>query len=1053
MKKIKFMVIAAILSLACVLGFVACNNGAQTVPTEPMTITLNKTTLDIERHEEFTLTATVNNGSGTVYWSVDGTAVVCSDGVVRGVSAGTATVKATCGEASATCAVTVTDTGDAPLLTVDRTSLQLQIDTVLTVTAQTTYKGKPVTTGALTWVSEDPELVTVTPVSGTNSAEIKTAGSGVGETYVTVSGSYNGVNVSERIKVEVVKNVVVQISDLPLSDGVYHAELITSTSVSGMDATDLTTELQAVAEVYENGEKIEDPAVAWTSSDETVVKCEDGKLTAQGFGVATVTANYTSDAVEYSAEILVNVVRPTVRLQTSVDVELSGTNANKITLGTQLESNDSILSVKANTLELFVSKSGNTATLNADALSTLNLGASEFTVVASTVEYVQPVCLVTRKISDKATMDEVFHPQGGVTQSALNGYYVLGADIEYNAKWETIGEYKNDDWSLKFNGTLDGRGFAVKGVTIDSKDSGLFAGVSPSGIIKNLVFTDATLGGSGPSDYCYGGFICAHNFGTISDIYWQGTIEKIGVIWDGSYYSAPLALFNKSGGIIKNCFTDVTVGELSQIQNVCGAVGKNEGGTISNVYSVGYVSENSAVTGYSDFGAFVQANPNFSLDGWNTDMWEMQGNVPMPKGVTVPDVEAKITNTESTISQNGNLTITTQYPKYTTLSLKEEIDGVTLVGNILSIDNTVATGTTVTVVATNVFDGGETEAKPFTVVGGQTLTETAVTDLEIYGTDNKTVTFSDATKTAIKGNLATVTMNGSAITGCSYADGILTLANFGSVTGETEFVATFEEKSGDIVTYITTVNFKAIVITRIISDKTALDEVFHPEGSITTTGYYVLANEIDYNNENFAPVGGNWNGATYDSPFTGTLDGRGFAIKNIKMCADDSGIFRNNSGTIKNLAFTDVDFGGTFTGGNGITNGAFLAIHNFGTIENIYVQGKMHDIGVTWNAPTCVIVRDNGPTGVVSRCFVDMTVEGGNITNVGGGIGSNNGGIFSDVYCIGTKIEGVTPVSSATEYTTADELKAASIDFTKWEGDFWTVENGLPIPKTLATDV
>ena len=111
MKKIKFMVIAAILSLACVLGFVACNNDTQTFPTEPMTITLNKTTLDIERHEEFTLTATVNNGSGTVYWSVDGTAVVCSDGVVRGVSEGTATVKATCGEASATCAVTVTDTG------------------------------------------------------------------------------------------------------------------------------------------------------------------------------------------------------------------------------------------------------------------------------------------------------------------------------------------------------------------------------------------------------------------------------------------------------------------------------------------------------------------------------------------------------------------------------------------------------------------------------------------------------------------------------------------------------------------------------------------------------------------------------------------------------------------------------------------------------------------------------------------------------------------------------------------------------------------------------
>ena len=1049
MKKLRLIITAVVLALVCALGLVACNKNPAPEPSEPVTVTLNRTTLDIERHEEFTLTAKVNNGSGTVYWSVDGTAVVCTDGVVRGVSAGTATVTAKCGDASAACTINVTDTGDVPLLTVDRTQLQIQPDMSLAVTAQTTYKGKPVTTGALTWESGNTELITVTPVAGTNAADIKAVGRGAGKTYVTVSGSYNGVDVSERIEVEIVYDVVVEIDELTLSNGVYSAELITSTEVEGADFTTLTSNIAITASVYESGVKNDSADIHWSSLDEGVAKYEENKIVAKGFGKTTITASYSAaDGIEYRAEIDVTVVRPTVRLTNAADVEKSGINAFKLTLGADLLSGDTISSVKLGADELFVSAAGKNITLNGDMLSTVAFGDNTVTVISNTVEYKQPILVITRKISDKKTLNEVFHPDGGVKQAALDGYYVLGNDIEYNAKWETIGKYVNGDWTLKFGGTLDGRGHAIKGVTVDSADSGLFAATLPSGVIKNIVFTDAVLGGSG-SNVSYGGFISMRHYGTISDVYWQGKIEKLGVIWDGTYFSAPLVMFNY--GTVKNCFTDVTVG--GDVVNGCGAVGKNEGGTISNVYSVGYVSENSAVTGYSDFGAFVQASPNFSLDGWNTDMWEMQGNVPMPKGVTVPDVEAKITNTESTISQNGNLTITTQYPKYTTLSLKEEIDGVTLVGNILSIDNTVATGTTVTVVATNVFDGGKTEEKPFTVVGGQTLTETAVTDLEIYGTDNKTVTFSDATKTAIKGDLATVTMNGSAITGCSYADGILTLANFGSVTGETEFVATFEEKSGGIVTYITTVNFKAIVITRIISDKATLDAVFHPEGSITTTGYYVLANEIDYNNENFAPVGGNWNGATYDSPFTGTLDGRGFAIKNIKMCADDSGIFRNNSGTIKNLAFTDVDFGGTFTGGNGITNGAFLAIHNFGTIENIYVQGKMHDIGVTWNAPTCVIVRDNGPTGVVSRCFVDMTVEGGNITNVGGGIGSNNGGIFSDVYCIGTKIEGVTPVSSATEYTTADELKAASIAFTEWEGDFWTVENGLPIPKTLATDV
>ena len=79
---------------------------------ETVTITLDATTKDLPRTEEFVLTATVSPAGKTVVWSSSDPTVasVTADGnkvTVKGVKVGTATITATIGDVTATCEVTV----------------------------------------------------------------------------------------------------------------------------------------------------------------------------------------------------------------------------------------------------------------------------------------------------------------------------------------------------------------------------------------------------------------------------------------------------------------------------------------------------------------------------------------------------------------------------------------------------------------------------------------------------------------------------------------------------------------------------------------------------------------------------------------------------------------------------------------------------------------------------------------------------------------------------------------------------------------------------------
>ena len=121
-------------------------------------------------------------------------------------------------------------------------------------------------------------------------------------------------------------------------------------------------------------------------------------------------------------------------------------------------------------------------------------------------------------------------------QNSLNKLFVLGNDIT------GVGDYTNAATAGWFNGTLDGRGYAVFDINVTEKS--LFLNVSPYAVIKNLAFINVT----GTS-----AVIAQTFYGTIKDVYVKGTLT-----------GAPSALVAvagagyENGNLIENVLINVT---------------------------------------------------------------------------------------------------------------------------------------------------------------------------------------------------------------------------------------------------------------------------------------------------------------------------------------------------------------------------------------------------------------------------------------------------------------------------------------------------------------
>ena len=181
--------------------------------------------------------------------------------------------------------------------------------------------------------------------------------------------------------------------------------------------------------------------------------------------------------------------------------------------------------------------------------------------------------------------------------------------------------------------------------------------------------------------------------------------------------------------------------------------------------------------------------------------------------------------------------------------------------------------------------------------------------------------------------------------------------------------------------------------------------------------HFILKNDIDlteylaeggagYNDgKGWAPIGGI--STPIDTPtnyFSGSLDGAGYKIKNLKIRLIDSayiGLFSNiRSGAIKNITLENVDIEGHRY------VGALAGSNSFGTIDNVSVSGKVagpNNDGRT-EEKFGGLIGDN--YGNITNSNANVTVIG--YTNVGGLVGINNGTI-STSYATGN-VEGISSI-------------------------------------------
>ncbi len=240
-------------------------------------VSLDRTSAELAKGEELTLTATVNPDNATdksVTWTTsDASVASVENGKITALKAGTATITVTTadGGKTATCDVTVKSAYVAVTsVTLDKTAVEIIAGHDLTLTA--TVNPDNATDKSVTWTTSDASVASVEngKVTGltTGTATI---------TVTTTDGSMTAV-----CEVTVTEQPVVTLKQTAAEMTV--GEEITLAASVTIDGTELQ----------------------WSSSDATVASVTDGKVTALKAGTATITVTTADGGSSASCEVTVN---------------------------------------------------------------------------------------------------------------------------------------------------------------------------------------------------------------------------------------------------------------------------------------------------------------------------------------------------------------------------------------------------------------------------------------------------------------------------------------------------------------------------------------------------------------------------------------------------------------------------------------------------------------------------------------------------------------------------------------------------------------------------
>lgn len=274
-------------------------------PASATSSTLNVNETSAAETAQLTATVAPAEADQDVTWSSSNTAVatVSNSGLVTAVRPGTAVITATKGTQSASYNVKVTATLEA--ISLNETTLNIYKNQTadLTVTYNPTYTDSDKT---ITWETSDNTVAKV--------ENGKVTGLKAGTATITAKSSVAGVSD---------KTCTVTVTEVPL------------TSIALNKAADFElnrNQSETLSVIYNPNNTTDSKNVTWTSSDDTVVKVENGKVTALKIGEATITAKVGTKTA--SVKITVPAV-PATGVELEVDdpkLEVNSTKAVYIDL-------------------------------------------------------------------------------------------------------------------------------------------------------------------------------------------------------------------------------------------------------------------------------------------------------------------------------------------------------------------------------------------------------------------------------------------------------------------------------------------------------------------------------------------------------------------------------------------------------------------------------------------------------------------------------------------------------------------------------------------------
>ena len=478
-------------------------------------VALDRTSAELEIHETLRLTATAENTSEEIVWSSSDPAVATvEDGLVQAQAEGSVTITASAGGASAACRITAYDAQSAPVLQLNCDYVPVAKGDAFTVKAEVLYKNQPAY-GEIkyTWTAADDSAEEVASIEA-NGGEAVITGLEYGDTAYDLVAEIWGTKMTARVDVSV-RNADIRFeTPFGIAEGAYTA------SLALLETGEHHTEAALDVKIYEKEVLLDAEIADWKSEDESIVKTENGKITAVAEGAAYVVGSYENN----ECRILVSVYRPQIETGERLELETLGESA--VTPKTELAG--SIEDMLYDGEDILLSADGNTIVYDKTKLPSAGADMGEATVVIGTekAKYVFVADIYSRVIRTQADLDAMAADGAAALNESVfwDGYYVLGADIECDYG---EGFYPSVSWPKSFDdnginlyttnagfmGVFDGRGHNIDGLRTTGQRA-FFLTMAKGGIVKNISFTNAVhTGGEGDA------FLATYGHGVFENVY------------------------------------------------------------------------------------------------------------------------------------------------------------------------------------------------------------------------------------------------------------------------------------------------------------------------------------------------------------------------------------------------------------------------------------------------------------------------------------------------------------------------------------------------------